>query len=767
MNSSIIIGLLQNASILLAFAILYGFFKIKNVNKKHFFYEVGVGLIIGVFGIFLISTPWITVPGISFDTRSVLLSVSGLFFGPVPTIIAMLVTGAYRIIIGGDGVYMGLAVIVTSGAVGLLWRHFRPTWEKGKYHLELIAMGIVVHVIMISCAFLLPSETVLTTLKSIAFPVIVIYPLITLLLGTVVRYQLKSWKIKQELDLSEERWKFATEGVGDGVWDWKVQTNEVYYSKLWKEILGYNESEIGNSFVEWDKRIHPNDKEQALKNLSNYLEGFTPEYKSEHRLLCKDGSYKWILSRGKVIERDNNGSPLRVIGTHSDISERKKADNELYESNEKLQAFLNNSIDAILLTSPDGKIHSANPAACQMLERTEKEICTLTRDELVDTSDPRLLKLIDERTKTGKANGEITMFRKDKKHFQAEISTALFKNGDGFTYSSLIVRDISERIKSQEIIRLNEERFRLISSVISDYMFESRVSEKGNLELVWTFGAFESITGYTPDEFIAIGGFRATIHPEDITIDEKDFEKLQRNQNVVTELRTFTKYGKIVWIRVYAQPIWDNIKQKLIGIYGAVQDITERRNIEKALTSSEEKFRKAFKTSPDSINLTRFSDGTFLEINTGFEKTIGYTQEEIIGRSSVTLNIWNNPDDRKKLLKGLEEKGFVENLEAEFVSKNGEIINGLMSASLIEVNNEKAILSITRDITERKIIETEIRKLNEELEEKVKLRTNELEIKISEIQRMNKLFVGRELRMKELKEKLKELENSVKGKTNN
>ena len=86
-------------------------------------------------------------------------------------------------------------------------------------------------------------------------------------------------------------------------------------------------------------------------------------------------------------------------------------------------------------------------------------------------------------------------------------------------------------------------------------MFESRISEKGNLELVWTFGAFESITGYTPDEFIAIGGFRATIHPEDITIDEKDLEKLQRNQNVVTELRTLTKYGKIVWIRVYAQPI--------------------------------------------------------------------------------------------------------------------------------------------------------------------------------------------------------------------
>src|SRR5690606_1975964 len=133
-------------------------------------------------GIFLISTPWITTPGITFDTRSVLLSVSGLFFGPLPTFIAMFATGLFRISLGGDGINMGLAVIVTSGSVGLFWRHFRPNWEKGKYNLELLAMGITVHIIMMFCGFLLPSEVALATLKTIAFPVLVIYPLITVLL---------------------------------------------------------------------------------------------------------------------------------------------------------------------------------------------------------------------------------------------------------------------------------------------------------------------------------------------------------------------------------------------------------------------------------------------------------------------------------------------------------------------------------------------------------------------------------------------------------
>ncbi len=520
-------------------------------------------------------------------------------------------------------------------------------------------------------------------------------------------------KTQGALKESRDQLKIIIENTPLAIWDWNIKTDNWFATPKYYTMLGYEpENSLPDREV-WLNRVHPDDRETVASKIANIINHKDLEYSYDARMLHADGTYRWQSVIGHVIEFDNEGIAERMLGVRIDISERKKAENELYESNEKLQAFLNNSIDAILLTTPDGKILSANPAACQMLERTEKEICILTRDELVDTSDPRLLKLIDERTKTGKANGEITMFRKDKKHFQAEISTALFKNRDGFTYSSLIIRDISERIKSQEIIRLNEERFRLISSVISDYMFESRISEKGNLELVWTFGAFESITGYTPDEFIAIGGFRATIHPEDITIDEKDLEKLQRNQNVVTELRTLTKYGKIVWIRVYAQPIWNNKNQKLIGIYGAVQDITERKNIEKALTSSEEKFRKAFNTSPDSVNINRFSDGTYLEISKGFEKAFGYKRDEVIGKSSLELNIWKNPSDRNKLIKELNENEFVENLEIEYVLKNGEILNGLVSAGIIEVNNEKAILSITRDITERKKIETKIRE-NEE-----------------------------------------------------
>ncbi len=125
-----------------------------------------------------------------------------------------------------------------------------------------------------------------------------------------------------------------------------------------------------------------------------------------------------------------------------------------------------------------------------------------------------------------------------------------------------------------------EERYRLISTVASDYMFSNKVDENGNIYINWVTGAFELITGYTIEEYIAIGGWRATIHPDDLVIDDKDMEVLKANQPLITEIRTLNKNGQTVWVRVYAHPIWDKTQNKLTGIYGAVQDITERKRIE-------------------------------------------------------------------------------------------------------------------------------------------------------------------------------------------
>lgn len=153
---------------------------------------------------------------------------------------------------------------------------------------------------------------------------------ISLLLG-VIGYFLLSGLRQRSLAIdaladSEARWKFALEGAGEGVWDWNIARNEVQYSRRWKEILGFAENEIGNQVAEWSRRLHPDDQARTWDSTRAHLEGLTPDYQSEHRLRCSNGEWKWVLERGMVVSRDNQGKALRMVGTCSDISPRKEAE---------------------------------------------------------------------------------------------------------------------------------------------------------------------------------------------------------------------------------------------------------------------------------------------------------------------------------------------------------------------------------------------------------------------------------------------------------
>ncbi len=136
-------------------------------------------------------------------------------------------------------------------------------------------------------------------------------------------------KEEEKLRELEERWEFALEGSGDGVWDWNFETNEVYYSKVLKETLGFDEAEFKNKFSEFKERINPDDLPNVMENINRHLRAETPFYTAEYRIRKKDRTYIWALDRGKVIRWDENGKPLRMIGTFTDISVRKRLEDEI------------------------------------------------------------------------------------------------------------------------------------------------------------------------------------------------------------------------------------------------------------------------------------------------------------------------------------------------------------------------------------------------------------------------------------------------------
>ena len=175
---------------------------------------------------------------------------------------------------------------------------------------------------------------------------------------------------EQALSESEFRWRFAVEGAGDGLWDWDVAKSTVLFSKRWKEMLGFSQDEIGNGLDEWSKRVHPDDLARVMVDVQAHLDGATADYANEHRVSCKDGIWKWILDRGVVVNRSPAGKPLRMIGTHTDITDRRDAE-------AKLQLVANvfrYAREGITITDADGIIVDINAAFTRITGYSREEV---------------------------------------------------------------------------------------------------------------------------------------------------------------------------------------------------------------------------------------------------------------------------------------------------------------------------------------------------------------------------------------------------------
>lgn len=150
----------------------------------------------------------------------------------------------------------------------------------------------------------------------------------------------------QDLRDSEKRLELALEGAQLGTWDWNIRTGSVVFNGRWAEMVGYQLDEIPADVSAWEKLVHPDDKDEIMRVLNQHLQGEAEIYESRHRLKHKSGRWIWVLDKGKVIERDSNGKPLRACGTHLDITERKEYERQLQEQAEKLR-IANEQLDRL------------------------------------------------------------------------------------------------------------------------------------------------------------------------------------------------------------------------------------------------------------------------------------------------------------------------------------------------------------------------------------------------------------------------------------
>jgi PAS domain S-box-containing protein len=184
----------------------------------------------------------------------------------------------------------------------------------------------------------------------------------------------------EALAASDQRWHLAVSGANDGIWDWEPDSGKVYFSERWKTMLGYSGDEIGETVEEWISRIHPDDLERTMAEIQRHLRGETAFYECEHRLRCKNGDYKWILDRGRA-QFDTDRQPLRMAGSHTDITERRAAEALIRDRTEQLNAIFELSPDGFLSFDAARRIKYVSPAFTRLTGLLEGDVLGIDEND--------------------------------------------------------------------------------------------------------------------------------------------------------------------------------------------------------------------------------------------------------------------------------------------------------------------------------------------------------------------------------------------------
>ena len=360
---------------------------------------------------------------------------------------------------------------------------------------------------------------------------------------------------------SEQRWRFALEGSNQGVWDWKLDTNEVYFSSSWRKMLGYDKNGLINNISEWEDLIHPDDKKRMAAHIEKHLHSHNSHYETELRLRAVDGSYKWILARGMIFKRSKDGRPSRLIGTHTDISERKKT-----EENYKL-LFYNNPMPMWTYDRKTLQFLDVNNAAINHYGYSREEFLQMTILDIRPQEERE--KVIKSTTKNISATDQ-NIWRHTKKN--GEIITVnlviqIFED-DSHEHCLVIAEDITEKIKAELNLKASENQYRTLfrSNPIPSFIYDTET-----LRFLEVNDAAIKHFGYSYKEFLQITLF--DIHlPAHHDLLKKSFGKNQ----AITSLSNWKQINKagetLIGDISVSSMLYNGINARRV----VIKDITER-----------------------------------------------------------------------------------------------------------------------------------------------------------------------------------------------
>lgn len=745
--------LVQNISLLLASVLIVDILSQNWRGSRSVLQNIIIGILVGLIGIAIMLTPWVFIPGVVFDTRSVLLGISGLFFGSIPTIIAMLMTLTLRIYQGGPGAIMGVSVIVTTGTIGIIWRKLSHTSLEKKSSRELYLFGLLIHIVMVFLSFTMPYEIAIRTFSTIFLPVLAIYPLGTVLLGRLIITRLQRELMADTIAVNEARYRI----VADNTYDWEYWLNPEglfeYCSPSVSQITGYTREELLNSPDLLWKMVHPDDQsyfEQYHKTHSTADHDCHGEA-AEFRIIQPDGKIRWINHICRRIY-DKNGKYLGIRGSNRDTTEKKTAEEELRQNEEKYRSYTEKISDVIWVLDPQSKRFTyVSPSIEKIRGFTAEEVISQPVDDVFKPDDVnRFLELIHQRLEAFQSGAipldhmyvdEIEQICKDGSYILTEVATNFQENPKSGEIEIFgVTRNITDRRKMEIALKEENDLLEAVFNSVPGILFLYDVD--GNL-LRWN-NRHEEATGYSAEELDHFNLYEwFPNQPDDKARVEKWVSRIWENGYAITEAEVTAKSGEKILFEFTASRL--EIKGKLfftgIGIdirdrrqaelkikettadlekknaeaveYGEklLKMIEDQRKAEEALEHEQYLMRTLMDTIPDTIWF-KDTESRFLRVNKAQAKRLGANEpSDLLGKTDFDFF-------------SQEHAKFAFQQEQEIIKNGQSIINDdemivfsdrppeWFSVSKLPLYDQSGKIvgtyGLARDITERKKAEEEL-----------------------------------------------------------
>lgn len=814
----ILLELIQNIALLVAMAAAYRVL-LRHRDGHSLRHQLVSGLLFGGVALVGMMTPVRLMPDLILDGRSIIMGAAGLVGGPLVTLVAGLLAGAYRVWMGGVGTFVGVAIIVEAGALGVAFHYWLRRTGRRPGTAALLAFGLAIHVIMAAMLLTLPGDARQLAWTEAGVAILVVYPLATMLvcrlfldherqdrdraslaqnealyrtawasIGDAViatdargrvellnpmAESLTGWRVDeavgrpltevfpvveegtgqplenpvsrilageeaatlaasavlvtrdgamrpvadsclpirdasgsvagavlafrdqsaeraavQALRESRERTELALTAADLGTWDWNVRTGEVI-DRRWAEMLGYGPGEVEPDVRSWNALIHPDDLPRVREVLAAHLEGRTDQFECEHRVRHKSGRWVWVLDRGRVLDRDSGGRPLRAAGTRLDVTERKQA----LEAVGSREALLANQKDVLLDLMSRGALFGGDLRSA--VAKVTEACSTLTGTERVSlwwySEDYATVRCWDlyERSTGRHSEGE-------------ELSSADFPTYAASHRAGQVIAtaDVRSDPRTREIPASYWDRHDIRSQVDAPVWAEGRVA--GSL-------CFEAV------------GERREWSPEDerlaptmaalVSLCVESAGRMRAEAAATGQLAALEKMGAELRQTLEAA---ERSRRALLST------LEDRKQAEEALRESEARFRRLAENAPDIIYRYRFLPEPGAEyVSSASTAMTGYTPEEHYADPELVFKLVH-PDDRH-LLEALAAGRFdpTDPLVIRCVRKDGKVIwTEQRSVPIRDADgNVVALEGIAREITERKRQEVALRESEERYRE--------------------------------------------------